>query len=252
MKKILASALVVAATLTLSVQTAAAAEPATKNSEGTIEFKPSTAITPPVNPLDPDPNNPVSPVDPLDPTKPLEPGTVGPLSIDFASSLYFGNNEITNKDMTYYANAQKLSDDTYVPNYVQISDNRGSNAGWTLSVKQNGQFKNDGTKNAVLTGAKLTFEKGNTASNQTNVVAPTTSAIELAPEGDAVTVMAAKVNEGTGTWVSSYGTVEAVTENEETVQKTKAIALSVPGSTPKDAVQYSTTLTWTLSDVPAN
>jgi hypothetical protein len=33
---------------------------------------------------------------------------------------------------------------------------------------------------------------------------------------------------------------------------TKAITLAVPGSTPKDAVKYSTTLTWSLSDVPGN
>ncbi|EAC9512966.1 WxL domain-containing protein, partial [Listeria monocytogenes] len=29
-----------------------------------------------------------------------------------------------------------------------------------------------------------------------------------------------------------------------------AVALSVPGSTPKDAVSYTTTLTWVLSDTP--
>ena len=33
---------------------------------------------------------------------------------------------------------------------------------------------------------------------------------------------------------------------------TRAISLTVPGKTPKDAVQYKTTLTWLLSDVPVN
>ncbi|MEG2602355.1 MAG: WxL domain-containing protein, partial [Carnobacterium sp.] len=31
-----------------------------------------------------------------------------------------------------------------------------------------------------------------------------------------------------------------------------AISLEVPGSTPKDAVKYSTQLTWTLTDTPIN
>ena len=33
------------------------------------------------------------------------------------------------------------------PNYVQITDKRGNNGGWSLSVKQEGQFKNDKTLN---------------------------------------------------------------------------------------------------------
>lgn len=48
------------------------------------------------------------------------------------------------------------------------------------------------------------------------------------------------------------GTVEEVTEGTETVQKNKAITLEIPGKTPKDAVKYTTKLTWTLTDTPAN
>lgn len=57
--------------------------------------------------------------------------------------------------------------------------------------------------------------------------------------------------------MDAFGTVETVTEkdadnNDVTADITKAIALTVPGNTPKDAVSYATTLTWTLTDVPTN
>ncbi|MBJ0977350.1 WxL domain-containing protein, partial [Enterococcus faecalis] len=52
-----------------------------------------------------------------------------------------------------------------------------------------------------------------------------------------------------------WGKVEVVAERDETntvhnVNVTKDVALSVPGSTPKDAVKYQTKLLWTLTDVP--
>ena len=49
---------------------------------------PNTETTDPVDPLDPE--QPVTPVDPTNPDGKPNPGTNGPLSIDFASSLVFG------------------------------------------------------------------------------------------------------------------------------------------------------------------
>lgn len=64
--------------------------------------------------------------------------------------------------------------------------------------------------------------------------------------------MTAANETGSGTWVDRFGTVTAEEVEGETVQKNKAISLEVPGSTPKDAVKYSTQLTWTLTDTPIN
>ncbi len=66
---------------------------------------------------------------------------------------------------------------------------------------------------------------------------------------------AAKQGTGAGTWATYWGKVEVVAERDETntvhnVNVTKDVALSVPGSTPKDAVKYQTKLLWTLTDVP--
>ncbi|MEB5953235.1 WxL domain-containing protein, partial [Enterococcus innesii] len=71
-------------------------------SNGAITFE---ADPNPTNPVDPtDPEKPVDPVDPTDPDGP-NPGTNGPLSIDYASSLDFGVNKISNKNEVYYARA---------------------------------------------------------------------------------------------------------------------------------------------------
>lgn len=225
-------------------------------SNGVVEFIPNTGITNPVNPNNPDPENPVNPVDPTKPDGKPNPGTNGPLSIDYASSLDFGVNKITNKDMTYYAKAQELHSDegsTYVPNYVQISDNRGTNAGWTLTVKQGGQLSNENTEHKELTGSQIKFVDP-TVESKTEVTPPTPSnVITLDPNGAESLVMSAKPTAGAGLWVDRWGTVEEMTgDRGEKVQKTKAISLDIPGKTAKDAVKYSTKLTWNLSDVPGN
>ncbi|CEG25108.1 MULTISPECIES: WxL domain-containing protein [Peribacillus] len=222
------------------------------NSSGTVKFKPYTGITEPVDPNDPDKE--VKPENP-DGTDP-NPGTNGPLSIDFASSLDFGENEISNVDQVYYAAPQKvnITDDQGAvtqenrANYVQISDNRGSNAGWTLKVKQEGQFENDATLNPVLTGSQIKFVDGVPVTNMENVTAPTASDITLDPSGAESLVMTAAENTGAGKWLDVFGTVVNVGGEP----KNAAITLSVPGSTPKDAVEYSTKLTWVLTDSPTN
>lgn len=223
------------------------------NSNGTVEFIPDNTPTNPVDPENPDPTNPVNPIDPTDPTGP-KPGTSGPLSIDYASSLDFGQNKITSKDEVYYANAQAFSDDTlkgeYRGNYVQISDKRGSFGGWTLSLKQDGQFANSQAKKAKsLTGAQIKLSDSVAESNS-NDEKPSVKDVALTPDGDSVVIMSAKDGVGAGTWVDRFGHAEEVAIEGKNTQKNKAVTLSIPGSTAKEAVKYSTKLVWTLSDVP--
>ncbi|MEK4199889.1 WxL domain-containing protein [Cytobacillus sp. FSL K6-0265] len=246
------SSTALASVLLIGGALSAVADGAEYESIGTVKFKPYTGITEPVDPNNPDeevkPENP----DGSDPNA----GTNGPLSIDFASSIHFGENEISNMDQTYYADPQKINiTDTegnvtqeLRSNYVQISDNRGSNAGWTLKVKQEGQFTNDNTLNATLTGAQISMIDGNAVTNMTNVTAPVTTDITLDPNGAESLVMTATDKAGAGKWLDVFGQVEEV--NGEL--KNTAITLSIPGSTPKDAVEYSTKLTWILTDSPTN
>ncbi|PQD45741.1 WxL domain-containing protein [Enterococcus faecalis] len=233
------------------------------DSEQSIVFTPSTDGTDPVNPENPDPEKPVRPVDPTNPDGP-NPGTPGPLSINYASSLDFGSNEISNKDQTYFARAQTYKNpdgsasELATANYVQVSDLRGTNAGWVLKVKQNGQFRNAETLHKELTGATVAFAEPSVRSNATDVLPPTATAnIQLDAAGAETVVMQAPEKTGAGTWITLWGQAEKVTEKNQQGQQvnatiTRAISLTVPGKTPKDAVQYKTTLTWLLSDVPVN
>ena len=106
---------------------------ATYTSNGAITFEADPNPTKPVDPTDPE--KPVDPVDPTDPDGP-NPGTAGPLSIDFASSFQFGNQLITSETKDYYAQLQEFAAGAAGPNYVQVTDKRGTQEGWSLSVVQ--------------------------------------------------------------------------------------------------------------------
>ncbi|RDX01007.1 WxL domain-containing protein [Listeria kieliensis] len=206
-------------------------------SNAIVEFEPSTDKTDPTDPNDPD-GKPVGPIDPTDPDGP-KPGTDGPLSIDYASSLDFGKQKITSADEVYTAKAQKFTELADGPNYVQVTDNRGTESGWTLKVKQEAQFKTADGKE--LTGAAITFTNGvvNTVSESPK---PSIFAnkVTLVP-GTEASMLAAKDGEGAGTHVLAFGNNDTAAES---------IKLAVPGKSTKYAKKYSTQLTWTLSDTP--
>ena len=192
----------------------------------------------------------VDPVDPLDPTKPIQPTdpdvpapTAGPLSIDYVSSLRFGEQKTTGTDMTYHAQLDHIIDsegnEIDRPNFVQVTDKRGSNAGWHLSVTQDEQFKCDSD---VLQGAELTLNNGTLSTPNEGTAPFVNQGITLTP-GEASDVMDAKEDQGTGTWLDRFG-------NDEEEGK-DSVSLFVPGKTKKVQGEYKTTLTWALTDAPA-
>lgn len=232
-----------------------AAEGAEYSSNGVVQFVPNTDPTQPVDPTNP--TNPVHPIDPTNPTGP-QPGTAGPLSIDYASSLDFGSNKISSKDETYYAKPQTYSDkDKVTANYVQVTDNRGSSAGWSLKVKQNKQFENTKATYRVLKGAEISINDNKAVSNSVGVTAPNVSRKIVLEPGTAVSVMEAVPGAGDSTWISLFGEVGTVSEQQDRglktpVLKNTSVTLKVPGSTPKSAVEYRSSLTWILAEVVSN
>lgn len=237
----------------VSNTTALAADGGVYESNGSVEFVPSTEVTGPIDPENPEAPGPIVPIDPTNPDGP-NPGTPGPLSIDFASSFDFGKNSITNLDKVYYAAAQGFSEGIegeFRGNYVQITDNRGTNAGWTLRLKQEGQFSSDtATKFKELTGSQISIADSVAVSNSIGVPSPKVENITLDPDGASSIIMSAEEGSGVGTWVDYFGASEEMEIEGELVQKNKAVTLAIPGSTPKEAVIYTTKLTWTLTDVP--
>lgn len=240
MTKLVTSGAVLISVIALGSATATAATVATKSTNGTVKFIADTDITDPVDPLDPE--EPVNPVDPVDPEKPIDPGTAGPLSIDYASSLYFGEQKISTVDKVYTADAQPLSDATTRPNYVQVTDKRGGENGWTLQVKQDGQFVT--ADDNELVGASITFANGEAVTGSASAIPSIlTAGFSLVPDGTgaAQVVMSAKAGEGAGTHLYRAG---------DDATKASSISLSVPGKTIKYQDTYTTSLTWTLTDVP--
>lgn len=205
-------------------------------SKAIIEFQTTTDPIPPV-----DPEKPGEIVDPEEPGggKP-DPGTNGPLSIDYASSLTFGKQDITSIDKTYTASAQTFTDRDPGPNYVQVTDNRGTEGGWLLQVTQDSQFKTANDKE--LDGAEITFNNAWVNTESASEKPSKKDKYTLTP-GTAENMMSAKEGQGAGTFVLVFGNKNTAADS---------IELKVPGKTTKLAEQYSTSFTWTLTDVPVN
>lgn len=234
--------LVTVTTLALPVSVLAA-EPSL-NSGGHVSFIAGSDPTDPTDPTDPENPDPGKP----DPD-PNPGGTAGPLSLDFVSQFEFNQQKISSETATYYANPQKWSggNATEKPNFVQVTDNRGTFAGWNLRVKQEKQFNNGGSDltqpGAELKGAKLTFSNAALDSIVPSEFAPDAPKSFVLTPGAEDTLVTAAQNKGMGTWVYRFG---------DDTNKDKSVALEVPGGTPKLATSYTTTLTWSLAALPTN
>ena len=225
-------------------------------SDATISFIPNVINVPPLDPENPDLSSPISPVNP-DGTAP-NPGTGGDLSIDFASSLDFGTQYASISDETYSAAPQQVSGSSPVSNFIQISDQRLTYVGWTLSVSQPVQFHLTTIDPGVtpesgstepgdyLTGSIINFTKGQVRglSGQTGTPNTVVSSFSLNGDGSQHNVLSASQTLGAGTWSYSFGDIVDYSPTSS------PITLSIPGVTPKKASAYTTEIVWTLSDTP--
>ncbi|EMK3909847.1 WxL domain-containing protein [Listeria monocytogenes] len=256
----------------LSGDFASAATSVTKDSKGIVKFDKST--TPDPDPVNPDPVDP-DPVIP-DPTDPPI-GTDG-LWILAVSDWDFGTHNVSSLSsgalnvhaaddtISTYVDANgngqqdlpgEVSVTKKVTPYAQISDVRGTNTGWTLSVTGSA-FKDSSTPAKTIPGAELTIPKSTVSSATSTAQAPTgyDSVTISMTGGAAVPVMAAKDmqtatptnfndDQGMGTWTDSFGS-QAVSATDTSKPK-----LSIPKNVVVADGTYQSTLTWTLSDTPA-
>ncbi|HFQ5785945.1 TPA: WxL domain-containing protein [Listeria monocytogenes] len=256
----------------LSGDFASAATSVTKDSKGIVKFDKST--TPDPDPVNPDPVDP-DPVIP-DPTDPPV-GTDG-LWILAVSDWDFGTHNVSSLSsgalnvhaaddtISTYVDANgngqqdlpgEVSVTKKVTPYAQISDVRGTNTGWTLSVTGSA-FKDSSTPAKTIPGAELTIPKSTVSSATSTAQAPTgyDSVTISMTGGAAVPVMATKDmqtatptnfndDQGMGTWTDSFGS-QAVSATDTSKPK-----LSIPKNVVVADGTYQSTLTWTLSDTPA-
>lgn len=203
------------------------------NSEVNIQFIENDEVTKPVDPNDPDKE-----VDIDDET--VGGGTAGPLSIDYASNIDFGDVKKSGNEITYFANPITINGGEERAPYVQVTDNRGTKTGWNLQVKQNEQFTND-EGDSVLEGAQLSLRNGavNSQSSTENV---NSTDIEFNNFNELYPVLNAADGSGAGTFTNQFGTVVE--------GKATDVALVIPADIVIEDGKYSTELTWVLEDTP--
>ena len=195
----------------------------------------------------------VSPVDPSNPDTPTDPGNGnngaaagGDLSLIYVpASFDFGTSEIdvlNDKalDLDTTSAATTLWENNAV---VEVSDVRGTNAGWKVTVKGDTLTGTDG---ATIKGATLTLPEG-TVSNSGNATKTNANGayasgqtVDLATTDSTVAgvqVLGAKANNGAGVTVSNLNPAN--------------IKLNIPANTAK-AQTYTTTLNWSMDDTPAS
>lgn len=197
------------------------------------EFQPNPNVVPPVDPGD---NQDITPI---------HPPTAGPLSINYASDISFGQHKKQRKDETFYAKEDTVTvissgEKRTYPNFVQVTDLRGTASGWLLSVRQNGPFKNE--KNEALTGAKMQLTAYSAVSQDGMPQKPTglTKNQVLSDDGSTFhPIVKAEAQTGIGMWTIFLG---------EPNKEASGISLSVPKNVPKAKGKYTTTLTWSLQD----
>lgn len=193
-----------------------------------------------------------TPVDPLNPgetIKPEKPGTQGPLSIDIATDFEFELGKVSTKDAIYKANpallTSKADEEVERPHYVQITDKRGGQKGWTLSLTQDGQFQTADEK--TLEGAQIkikNIETVSTPGTAANSPSFAPSIVELDASGASTKpILGANKDEGGGTWIARFGDLETMADSVE---------LHIPGVSVQEADSYTTDLIWSISDIPAN
>lgn len=206
----------------------------------TTTFLKSSQIVTPV-----DPDNPDTPTDPGDGNNGAAAG--GDLSLIYVpASFDFGSSEIdVLKDKTLNLDTTSAATTLWKSNaVVEVSDVRGTNAGWSVLVKGDTLT---GISGATIKGASLVLPQG-TVSNSGNDAENTNAngayatgqTVDLATTDSTVAgvqVLGAKANNGAGVTVSKLDP--------------SGITMNIPANTAK-VDTYTTTLNWTLGDTPKN
>ncbi|MDB1624962.1 WxL domain-containing protein, partial [Enterococcus faecalis] len=182
-KQILASVALSALALSMGTQSASAFEISSQDIQADVTLKTGSGkdVKPVVDPTGDTDEDPAT-------------GGEGALSIPYASSISFGEQEIQQGDATYFAQNEKP--------FVQVNDTRGGAEGWTL-VAAISEFK--GAKNQnVLKGAQLTLANGQVTTENNQSEAPTIASANLTLNDSPQPLMSAEKGKGAGAWAALF------------------------------------------------
>lgn len=235
-KKIISYSVLALLTLGAS-QNVSAAPVNTEQSEARIQFTIDPTDVPGVQVPDVDENgNPTdfNDYDPDNPTDGVVTDNSGPLSLDYVTNLDFGDRTIRSQE-SYFST-------TDVP-FVQVTDNRGTAAGWNLTAQLSAFTINSGAV-TTLQGASIALNNGQVASPYGTIAPPTAAqVITLAADGASAPVVTAGTGTGYSTWVVEWadsGRNDGSNEN---------VVLTVPANA-QTVGNHTATITWVLSDTP--
>lgn len=192
----------------------------------------------------------------IDPENPgggvVDPGQNTSLRLSLLTAFDFGDIKISGNTKNYTA---KLPTPNFVgvgekarPNFAQVTDNRGNNAGWSLTAKISQQFTNGAS---VLTGSTITLNNGwAQAQSADNTKAPTVATKDVVLSTGADQQIAdAKADHGVGTWNILYGTL-AEADKAAKGDAATSVYLTIPGSVQKIEGKYTAKVEWTLKNTP--
>lgn len=208
--------------------------PSVGNSDASITFLEGTG---PISPVDPEkPTDPLNPTDPSNPTDPPT-GNTGALTLDYVSSVDFGSHNISSSTQVYSSKSKKP--------FIQVSDFRGTGAGWTVTAKAS-NFSSDGGTTASLPGAVLTFKNGAVISPDVSDAPIPEQTVTLNADGTASSkVVSAKPGTGKFTWLTKWF---GVTPNDVNSLNDN-VTLTIPAGAASVGA-HEATVTWTLTDAP--
>ncbi|GGI12723.1 WxL domain-containing protein [Gottfriedia solisilvae] len=211
----------------------AAGEESAGSSKAAITF---TAGSGPVEPSNPtNPTNPLFPGGPTDPTD-VPTGNTGPLTLDYVSSVEFGSHEISNTTVAYSATSKKP--------FIQVSDRRGTGAGWSVIAKAS-KFTNGTIE--TLPGAVLSFKNATVNSIGTGNSPSAVQTVALSTDGStASSVVSASTGTGLGTWLTSWLGINPDVKDGELNNN---VTLTIPAGS-ATVGNHEATITWTLTDAP--
>lgn len=262
--KLMSLGLVMFSTVTLGASFAQAADPVA-NTDADVKFVEDKDTVDPTKP------EVVDPTKPTEPGKEVDPGEEGSggngtksFNINWVSNFKFGEIKIGSTTMTAFSAPTTLTwkdgstPTTDLANFLQVTDNRGTNAGWNVSVKGDSFKELDETNTPTATelkGASITLNEaqivGDTSTTDAAALAPTalSTGVDILGTGSSYTVLNAAAGKGQGTWAVTWG----ADTDKTTLKDNAGVELSVPVTAqPKADKNYRSTLTWTLAATPAN
>ncbi|WP_270740906.1 WxL domain-containing protein [Lactococcus formosensis] len=189
----------------------------------------------------------------------LPEGSGGGLTLDFVSTFTFETNKAVRENDIYYAQPQHLRDargqPIMTPNFVQVTDQRGTAEGWTLNLQKTTRFYDENRQPLRGTGLSLKNAVVVAANPGNQPRAPSTL-----DKGTGPTEIIAQADPGSGTgtttvrWGTSLVETQLHSENGEqrTAYLNHDVQLFAPGGKQRQNYTYQAILTWILSEVPSN